>query len=485
MLRPASRQVQRTSHRLIRCPSLVRYPSVTSQTRSTSSIKFPSGSTNAPNVSYTAVTHPIPDPNPSDCTRQTLALAKEYILPVYARPPIVLEHGKGSWVWDCDGRKYLDFTAGIAVNALGHADDGVSEVLRSQSSKLLHTSNAYYNEPSAALASLLVTLTQREGGLGYPVGTQYRTGTPGAKAFFCNSGTEANEGALKVARKVGKDRGGATKTEIVCFEQSFHGRSFGALSVTSNSKYQDPFSPLVPGIRVGQLNRSEDLGDLITENTCAVIVEPIQGEGGVNAADVDWMRNLVRRARDTGAVIIFDEIQCGLYRTGTLWAHSSWPVECHPDIVTMAKPLANGYPLGAVLMRDGVAETMTAGTHGTTFGGSPLACSVGYHVLDRLSRHEFVSNMMGTSALLLSRLEHLSGWFPNLVGGPIRGRGLIIGLALRREGDPQRLVELARERGLLLLTAGKDCVRLVPSLNIREEEVSHAVDVIESCLGLM
>jgi len=348
----------------------------------------------------------------------------------------------------------------------------------------LHSSNAFYNEPAAALASLLVTLTQREGGLGYPVGTQHRTGIPGAKAFFCNSGTEANEGALKVARKVGKDRGGTTKTEIVCFEQSFHGRSLGALSVTSNSKYQDPFIPLVPGIRVGQLNRSEDLEDLITENTCAVIVEPIQGEGGVNAADVDWMRKLVRRARDTGAVMIFDEIQCGLYRTGTLWAHSPWPVNCHPDIVTMAKPLANGYPVGAVLMRDAVAETMTAGTHGTTFGGSPLACSVGYHVLDRLSRHEFVSNMMGTSGLLFSRLERLSQWFPNLVG-PVRGRGLIIGLVLHREGDPQRLVELARERGLLLLTAGKDCVRLVPSLNVGEVEVSHAVDVIESCLGLM
>jgi acetylornithine aminotransferase len=169
------------------------------------------------------------------------------------------------------------------------------------------------------LASLLVTLTQREGGLGYQAGTQHRTGIPGAKAFFCNSGTEANEGALKVARKVGKDRGGATKTEIVCFEQSFHGRSFGALSVTSNSKYQDPFTPLVPGVRVGQLNRSEDLEDLITENTCAVIVEPLQGEGGVNSADVDWMRKVVRRAQDTGAVTIFDEIQVsaelGKYKT--------------------------------------------------------------------------------------------------------------------------------------------------------------------------
>jgi acetylornithine aminotransferase len=182
-------------------------------------------------------------------------------------------------------------------------------VLKSQSSKLLHTSNVYYNEPSAALASLLVTLTQREGGLGYPGGAQHPPNGPGAKVFFGNSGTEANEGALKVARKVGKDRGGATKTEIVCFQQSFHGRSFGALSVTSNSKYQAPFEPLVPGVRVGELNQSEGLGDLVNENTCAVIVEPIQGEGGVNSANVQWMRELVGRARDTGAVVIFDEIQ--------------------------------------------------------------------------------------------------------------------------------------------------------------------------------
>ena len=174
----------------------------------------------------------------------------------------------------------------------------------------MHTSNVFYNEPAAALASLIVRLTQREGGLGYPAGAQHPTGVPGAKVFFANSGTEANEGALKVARKVGKDRGGSTKTEIVCFKQSFHGRSFGALSVTSTSKYQEPFRPLVPGVRVGELNQSEGLEDLIiTKNTCAVIVEPIQGEGGVNGADIEWMRKLVQRARDTGAVVIFDEIQ--------------------------------------------------------------------------------------------------------------------------------------------------------------------------------
>ncbi|KAI9507692.1 acetylornithine and succinylornithine aminotransferase [Russula earlei] len=484
MLRPVSRQAHRTlRHRNI-LPSTVRYTSVSSPSSSELLSRSAAELPNAPNTAYSAVTHPIPAAEPSSRTRETLALARDHILPVYARPPIVLERGKGSWVWDCDGRKYLDFTGGIAVNALGHADEGVSEMLKSQSSKLLHSSNAFYNEPAVALASLLVTLTKREGGLGYPTGTRDAPGGPGAKVFFGNSGTEANEGALKVARKVGKDRGGATKTEIVCFQQSFHGRSFGALSVTSTSKYQDPFVPLVPGVRVGVLNQSEGLEDLITENTCAVIVEPIQGEGGVNSVDVQWMRKLVQRARQTGAVVIFDEIQCGLYRTGALWAHSSWPVECHPDIVTMAKPLANGYPIGAVLMRDIIAKTMTAGTHGTTFGGSPLACSIGFHVLDRLSQGEFVSHLKRTSALLLRRLERLSGWFPELVGR-IRGRGFIIGIALLREGDPQRVIELARERGLLLLPAGKDCVRLVPSLNVSEAEVSHAADVIESCLSLL
>ncbi|KAH9999387.1 acetylornithine aminotransferase [Russula vinacea] len=484
MLRSVSPRVYCKFRHPNRLPYLAQFTVSSLSSSELSSKPAALGLPNAPSVAYTAVTHPLPGPAQSTKTQETIALAKDYILPVYARPPIVLDHGKGSWVWDCDGRKYLDFSAGIAVNALGHADEGVSEMLKSQSSKLMHTSNLYYNEPAAALASLLVTLTQREGGLGYPAGDQHPTGFPGAKVFFGNSGTEANEGALKVARKVGKDRGGSTKTEIVCFQQSFHGRSFGALSVTSTSKYQEPFMPLVPGVRVGVLNQSEGLEDLITENTCAVIVEPIQGEGGVHSADIDWMRKLVQRARDTGAVVIFDEIQCGLYRTGTLWAHSAWPVDCHPDIVTLAKPLANGYPIGAVLMRDAVMGTMTTGSHGTTFGGSPLACSLGFHVLDRLSQREFISHLNKTSAFLLRRLEWLSGWFPELVG-PIRGCGLIIGLVLIREGDAQRLVELARERGVLLLTAGTDCVRLVPSLNVSEGEVSHAVDVIESCLSLL
>ncbi|PPQ77689.1 hypothetical protein CVT25_011124 [Psilocybe cyanescens] len=453
------------------------------------------GVATAPSTAYLTPTHKPKSP-PSAITASTLALGKEYLLPVYARPEFVLAHGKGAYVWDVDGNKYLDFSAGIAVNALGHADEGVLQVLNEQAGKLLHTSNVYHNEWAGKLAKLLVTLTQTEGGLGYTSGADTsQSGSGGAKAFFANSGTEANEGALKIARKVGKERWAAangkswddpacSKNRIVCFENSFHGRSMGALSVTSNAKYQKPFAPLIPGVDVGRLNDIAGLQSLVGEDTCAVIVEPIQGEGGINDASQEWLRVLRKRCDEVGAVLIFDEIQCGLYRTGTLWAHSSLPADCHPDIVTMAKPLANGYPIGAVLLRDSVAATMTPGTHGTTFGGSPLACAIGYHVVSRLSSQEFVTKMEDTSKYLGERLEALPKWYPGLLEERVRGRGHIRGLGFKDVEVPGRIVELARERGVFVLTAGKDAVRLVPSLNVGKEEVDLAVDVLESCLSI-
>ncbi|KAF8897328.1 acetylornithine and succinylornithine aminotransferase [Infundibulicybe gibba] len=447
----------------------------------------------APSTRYKSPTH---SPIASESAADTLSRASKYLLPVYARPDFILSHGKGSYVWDTNGQKYLDFSAGIAVNALGHADEGFVKTLTEQSGKLLHTSNVYHNEWAGKLAELLVTLTEKEGGLGFPVG-----GSPpsidgtSAKVFFSNSGTEANEGALKIARKVGKDRwagaapgrtwdsSNCTKTAIVCFENSFHGRSMGALSVTSNPKYQTPFAPLLPGVDVGKLNDFSNLNTLVNEDTCAVIVEPIQGEGGINIAEVDWLVALRKRCDEVGAVLIFDEIQCGLYRTGTLWAHSALPAECHPDIITMAKPLANGYPIGAVLLRDTVGATMTPGTHGTTFGGSPLACAVGHHVLSRLADRTTVAQIMETSAYLTGRLGLLPKWFPDILQTNIRGRGLILGLGFKDTAHPGRVVSMARERGVFVLTAGKDAVRIVPSLNIGKEEVDLAVDVIEGCLG--
>ncbi|KAJ7667757.1 acetylornithine aminotransferase [Mycena polygramma] len=419
-------------------------------------------------------------PEPTPTTQALLDLSATYVLPVYARPNFVLSHGHGSYVYDTAGKRYLDFSAGIAVNALGHADEGVVKVIAAQAGKLLHTSNVYHNEWAPRLAQLLVTLTQREGGLGFARGTEPGGG---AKVFFSNSGTEANEGALKIARKVGKDRGGAGKMRIACFEGGFHGRSMGALSVTTNPKYQAPFAPLVPGIDVGRLNDIEGLEKLVTDETCAVIVEPIQGEGGVNSANAEWLAALRSRCDAVGAVLIFDEIQCGLYRSGTMWAHSALPTECHPDVVTMAKPLANGYPIGAVLLRDSIAATMTAGTHGTTFGGSPLACAVGHHVLTRLADSAFTAQIAATSVYLGERLGELPGRFPGVLEAEVRGRGLIRGLGFLDAGHPGTVVEMARSRGVFVLTAGKNVVRIVPSLNVPREAVDTAIDVIGGCIA--
>jgi len=335
-------------------------------------------------------------------------------------------------------------------------------------------------------------LTRHEGGLGFVAGDP-----AGAKVFFANSGTEANEGALKIARKVGKDRWAAAvpgrswdspdcdKTGIVCFEGSFHGRTMGSLSVTSNPKYQKPFSPLLAGVAVGKLNDFECLDRLIQDETCVVIVEPVQGEGGINVAKEGWLRALRKRCDEVGAVLVFDEIQCGLYRTGTLWAHSCLTVDCHPDMVTTAKSLANGYPIGAVLLKDSIASTMTAGSHGTTFGGSPLACALGHYVLTRLSHRSSIEHVKETSAYLKSRLELLPKWFPDTIQPEVRGRGLIVGLGFKDEKMAGQVVSMARERGVLALTAGKDVVRMVPSLTVCKEEVDVAVDVIESCVQVM
>lgn len=445
-----------------------------------------------PSTNYLKPTYDFSSP-PATRTASTLALGEQYLLPVYARPPIVLSHGRGCWVWDTEERKYLDFSAGVAVNALGHADPGVAEVLHTQASTLLHSSNVYHNEWAPKLAELLVAVTASEGGLGFPTGS---TPTTQVRVFFANSGTEANEGALKIARKVGKDRWAAvtgnkpddpacSKTKIVCFENAFHGRSMGALSVTSTEKYQAPFRPLIPGVEVGKVNDFERLQNLITDETCAVIIEPVQGEGGVTAADEQWLMALRERCNETGAVLIYDEIQCGLFRTGTMWAHSSLPVGCHPDIITMAKPLANGYPIGAVLLRDTVASTMTAGTHGTTFGGSPMACAVGHHVLSRLSAPSFIAHISDVSKHLNARLELLPKWFPDILQMDVRGRGLIRALGFKSEKNPGRVVELARERGVFLLPAGNDAVRLVPPLTINKEEVDLAMDVLEGSLGAL
>ncbi|KAJ2816262.1 acetylornithine aminotransferase, partial [Coemansia sp. 'formosensis'] len=289
---------------------------------------------------------------------------EKFMLNTYARPPLVLSHGKGSYVYDTSGREYLDFTAGIAVTALGHSHPEVAAIVADQATKLVHCSNLYHNEWAPTLAQRIVTATTEA----YPQGTQgiYSKGGSGARVFFSNSGTEANEGALKFARKYGKHAvatgklGKAVseavhsdpnlKSGLVSFTGGFHGRSMGALSLTANPKYQKPFTPLIPGAVTARFNSIPEMSAFVDERTCGVIVEPIQGEGGIHAAHVDFMRALRRRCDQVGALLIYDEIQCGLGRSGHLWAHHMLPADCSPDIVTMAKPLANGIPIGAILV---------------------------------------------------------------------------------------------------------------------------------------
>ncbi|KAH7100622.1 acetylornithine aminotransferase [Auriculariales sp. MPI-PUGE-AT-0066] len=457
------------------------------RTRSRAVRQFATVLPNKPSETYRKVTHP--EGELSAQLQQELKTTSRFVLPVYARPPMVFVSGKGCYLQDSQQRKYLDFTGGIAVNALGHADEQLAQVMFDQANTLLHTSNAFYHHNAGNLATELVSLTMKEGGLGYALGSQMSEAATedDPRIFFTNSGTEANEGAFKIARKYAKERwatngksGECTQVRVLSFENAFHGRSFGALSATPNPKYQAPFTPLVPGFDVGKLNRTEDVERLVTPDTCAVIVEPIQGEGGVSVANEDFLRSLRARCTEVGAVLIFDEIQAGLFRTGRLWAHSNLPVDCHPDIITMAKPLANGYPIGAVLMRGNISKAMSVGSHGTTFGGSPMATALGLHVLRRLA--DLAEDVRINGEYLKQRLSKLSEWFPQLAG-PVRGRGLILGVPFHGEGINAKIVELARQRGVLLLTAGKDVVRFVPSLTVGRVEIDHAVDVLEGCLS--
>ncbi|KAJ1965377.1 acetylornithine aminotransferase [Dipsacomyces acuminosporus] len=416
--------------------------------------------------------------------------ADRFMLNTYARPPLVLSHGKGSYVYDTAGNEYIDFTAGIAVTALGHSHPDVAAAVADQATKLVHCSNLYHNEWAPKLAEKIVTATISA----YPQGTRgiYDKGKGGPRLFFTNSGTEANEGALKFARKYGKHiatsgtlgksasdalRGDPNlKCGLVSFTGAFHGRSMGALSVTANPKYQKPFTPLIPAVQTGKFNSTAELAAFVDERTCAVIVEPIQGEGGVHTANVEFLRALRRRCDQVGALLIYDEIQCGIGRTGKLWAHHLYPEDCSPDILTMAKPLANGVPIGAILVSDKVAEVVKVGDHGTTFGGNPLACRVGCTVFDIINSPEFLGSVTDTGKLLEEEIAKVIKPYLGTAVVEQRGVGLIRGIQFA--SDPSPLISIARDRGLLLVGAGGNTVRLVPPLNTKAEDVKKAAGII-------
>ena len=302
-------------------------------------------------------------------------------------------------------------------------------------------------------------------------------------AFICNSGSEANEAAIKFARKVGKvvDPSGE-KTEIVSFTDAFHGRTLGALSATHKVKYQKPFSPMVPGFREGRFNDLSKLENLVTEKTCGVMLEPIQGEGGIIVADDVFLTAIAKRCRDVGAVLIYDEIQCGLSRTGKLWAHSHLPKEAHPDILTTAKALGNGFPIGATVVNNKVAQNIKIGDHGTTFGGNPLGSRLAHHIVSRLSESKMQKDILTKSTIFQSLFADLQEKYPHLIEH-VRGKGLM--LALQLSQDPAPIVTAARERGLLIITAGTNTLRFVPPLIISEAEIEEGMKILDEAMRIV
>ncbi|SJX65211.1 related to acetylornithine aminotransferase precursor [Sporisorium reilianum f. sp. reilianum] len=490
-----SSAVRRLASLSLSTPLLLRRPARLLATHAASSTKKPC-------ADYISLSHPDGDAARGSKLADTLDRFSHSVLATYSRPQLIFTRGNGLDLYAAvdpntnagsSERKYLDFSSGIAVNSLGHADAKIAEIAADQSAKLVHASNLYHNEWSGELADKMVTLTHQLGGLGFDKGSKpQESGTAGLKVFLANSGTEANEAALKFARKAAKShpsKGGAQKTGLVSFNNAFHGRTMGALAMTPNPKYQAPFAPLIGDVRTGTYNDVAGVESLIDETTAGVIVEPVQGEGGIFPASVEFLQALRKRCDEVGAMLIFDEIQCGLFRAGTLWCHSDYPTSAHPDMVTMAKPLANGFPIGAVLMRDRVADLIAVGDHGTTFGGGPLTSRIAHHVLGRLSSNELGESMKEASEALFGRLNNLVAMFPDLLlndpeaGKPSpRGKGLIVGVSTKDPSHAGKVVQLARQRGLLILTAGSDAIRMLPSLTVTREQVHKAVDIIESCL---
>lgn len=390
---------------------------------------------------------------------QIVALENDRLVHTYKRPPFVLSHGRGMYVYDTEGREYLDFMAGIAVNALGHADPGLVSVLAAQADKLVHTSNLFHTIPQIQLAERLIANSFAD------------------RVFFTNSGTEANEAAIKFTRKFARAVLGALdKTQIVCFEHAFHGRTMGSLALTPKETYQAPFRPLMPDVVVGAFNDLAGLESLVTERTCAVFIEPVQGEGGIHPATPEFLKALRVRCDEVGALLVFDEVQCGLGRTGDLWAHTAAGVA--PDLMTLAKPLAGGLPIGAVLTTEQVAAAMSPGDHGSTFAGGPLITAAASYVFDRINNPAFLAHVREVGAYLKERLEEINS--PRIK--EVRGRGLMLGVEFDGE-HANKVVEKAQERGLLLVNSGTTVLRVIPPLIAEREHCDHFVERLSAILA--
>lgn len=397
---------------------------------------------------------------------ELFALSERYYLPVYRPRRIVLDHGKGSRIWDRDGHEYVDFGAGIAVNALGHAHPALLAALTEQAGKLWHTSNVFVSEPPLRLAEELVAASRFA-----------------ERVFFCNSGAEANEGAIKLVRKWATTQGREPERRVILtFRGSFHGRTLAAVTATAQPKYHEGYEPLPPGFRYGDFN---DLAGaevaMAAGDVCAVLVEPVQGEGGVTPATPEFLEGLRMLCDRHDALLVFDEIQCGMGRTGQLFTAHAYGVT--PDVVTLAKALGSGFPIGAMLVGEKAAQAMQFGAHGTTFGGNPLAAAVARAALRELSSPALLANVARQEQALRDGLAAIDAEFGMF--SEIRGRGLMLGAQLREAyaGKAGEILDRCVDHGLLTLQAGPDVLRFVPALNIGDADIAEGLARLRAAIA--
>jgi len=383
-----------------------------------------------------------------------MALSEQYVANTYARYPVLLVRGKGTRVWDLEGQEYLDFVSGLAVCNLGHCHPRVVKAIQTQAEKLIHVSNFYYIEPQIQLASLLCKNSFAD------------------KVFFCNSGAEANEGAFKLARKYAKEKMGKDRYEIITMERSFHGRTLATLTATGQEKFHKGYEPLMPGFKYVPFNDIGAVKNGINSKTCAVMLEPIQGEGGVNCPSEGYLKALREICDEKGLLLIFDEVQVGMGRTGKLFAYEHDGVE--PDMLTLAKSLAGGVPIGALLINKGIAESFNPGDHASTFGGNPLATAAGVAALTAILEEGMLQNCQKMGDYFLSQLEEVKGKFSFVK--EVRGKGLILGMELKIDGS-SIVKEMLRKKILINCTMG-NVLRFLPPLIVTQEEIDRVVTAL-------
>ena len=390
-------------------------------------------------------------------TQTIIQTAESSLLHTYNRFPIVLDRGEDVYLYDTDQKKYLDFAAGIAVFALGYSNDAYKTAVKEQVDKLVHTSNLFYNEPAAKAAKKITQLTGMD------------------RVFFTNSGTEAIEGAIKLVRKYAYNKDGRTDHEIIAMKHSFHGRSMGALSVTGNDAYQAPFKPLIGGVRFAEYNNLESVKSLITDRTCGIILEALQGEGGIYPASKEFMQGLRALCDEHDILLVCDEIQCGMGRTGNMFCYQGYDIV--PDVVCVAKALGNGLPIGAFLCREECAA-LVPGDHGSTYGGNPLVCAAANAVMDQFEKLNLTAHVKEVGAYLYEQLEQLTAEFDCIKDH--RGIGLMQGIELTIPvGD---VIKKAQKEGLIIISASGNVIRFVPPLVIEKKHVDEMIAKLKKCL---